>query len=306
MAGSLAASGFHVPASIKGNDTNPTGFFEPRWVVDLHKRFLKGTGLGNLDSDPDGQTVVAEIKADPEVRRAIREWLEARFETNPRLVLKDPRMVWFTELWVDVARELGVEPGFVIMLRHPSEVSASRTTYYSVRDVAAVSGWINVALLSEQLTADSPRKFVHYPDLLADWRTELAGVGNSLGITFDPPIDQRPHPVDELLDPALRRMSPGWDEIAVPRVLSDLADRTFDALLVEAGSDAPGDRAPIAALREEYRELWAFAQTMTRFHRLRQEEAIRRKTVRRVRSQLQQEAESSGLLGKVRRRLGSH
>ena len=58
------------------------------------------------------------------------------------------------------------------MLRHPAEVSSSRSEYYNLRQVPGVAGWINVALMSEQLTAGSPRVLVRYGDLTADWRTQ--------------------------------------------------------------------------------------------------------------------------------------
>ncbi len=305
MAGAIASSGYHVPQAIKGNKTNPTGFFEPRWVVNLHKRLLDSTHVNTLDGDPAGLSLVEKVNQDAEVRAEVRTWLEERFAKHPRLVLKDPRMMWFTPMWVDVARELGVEPGFVIMLRHPSEVSASRATYYASRDVGAVSGWINVALLTEQLTAGSPRKFVHYPDLLEDWRPQLAGIASNLDITFDPPVGQRPHPVDELIDPALRRMSSGWDDIAVPEVLSALADRVFEVFHSESQAGEVVAPERFAELRQEYADLYGFAQAMTLTSRRRHDDSLRRRVARRVRAQLrEQEATAdkpASLLARIRR-----
>ena len=58
----------------------------------------------------------------------------------------------------------------MIMLRHPAEVSSSRSTYYDAREVTAVAGWINVALMTERLTRGNRRALVPYSQLTADWR----------------------------------------------------------------------------------------------------------------------------------------
>jgi hypothetical protein len=289
MAGTLSSCGYHVPQAIRANESNPTGFFEPRWVVNLHKRLLGGARVGTLDPDPMALEALAALNTSDERRAEVRDWLEQRLSEHPRLVLKDPRMVWFRDLWVSAARDLGLDPGFVVMLRHPSEVSASRSTYYRARDVAAVAGWINVALLSEQLTADSPRKFVHFPDLLADWRPEVTALAESLDITLDPSPDQKPHPVDDLIDPALRRMSTGWDDIAVPRVLSDLADRVFDQLHRESRVAGSSDPDSLTTLRSEYAELFEFAEVMGRSRRQRREVQIRNRSARKARTALRAE-----------------
>ena len=42
MSGTLQTLGIHVPQpEVKADDTNPKGFGEPQWVVDLHDELLK-------------------------------------------------------------------------------------------------------------------------------------------------------------------------------------------------------------------------------------------------------------------------
>lgn len=298
MAGALAASGFHVPGAIKGNTTNPTGFFEPRWAVNLHKRLLTESGVGTLDPDPLARERLEAVNADAGVREEVRAWLEKSFGESDRLVLKDPRMIWFRQLWSDAAAELGVTPGFVVMLRHPAEVSASRSTYYSARDVAAVAGWINVALMSESATEGSPRRFVHYPDLLTDWRAELGGVAQALGLSYEPAIDQRPHPVDEHIDPNLRRMSSGWDGVAVPGVLSDLAERAFLALQRESQRPGSVTAEELAALRRDYAELYDFAEVMTLSRTRRTHAELKQRAARQARKRLRAELQAAPVAAK--------
>ncbi len=49
----------------------------------------------------------------------------------PTIIVNDPRTVLLSRLWLETADEVGVMPGFVTMMRHPAEVSASRTMHYA-------------------------------------------------------------------------------------------------------------------------------------------------------------------------------
>jgi hypothetical protein len=286
MAGTLAHSGFFVPAAIKGNETNPTGFFEPRWAVSFHRRLLDRAGVRTLDTDPEAISRLAKVTADPEVRSELRAWLEKQYADHPRLVIKDPRMVWFHELWTATAHELGVEPAFVIMLRHPSEVTSSRSEYYNLRQVAGVAGWINVALLSESLTHGQPRVLVRYQELTADWRAQAERLA-ALGITLDPGPEVTPHPVDDFIDPGLTRMKPGWDQVVVPPFLQSLGDRAFTSLcrLADEGEGADVG-AELEAVRADYATLYDDSLVLVDARVARTRAAASRKAVRKATAEL--------------------
>lgn len=274
IAGALAKSGFEVPGkAIEGNATNPSGFFEPRWVVNLHKELLDRTGVATLDTGPEAYERVNELVMREEVRERLRTWLSDRLDAQPRLVVKDPRTVWFKDLWMETSRELGVEPSFITMLRHPAEVSASRRKYYSKRgddnlradDVARIAGWLNVALTSEEITKGSPRAFVRYADLVADWRSVLGRLGSTLDLPLEPWTDGVPHPVDDFIDPTLHRVQVDWDEVQIPAVLRDLAERGWDGLNQLADGPEPSQALEdLAVVREDYLELTRDALAMVR------------------------------------------
>jgi hypothetical protein len=286
MAGTLAHSGFYVPAAIKGNETNPTGFFEPRWAVNFHRRLLDKAGVRTLDTDPQALARLERTVQDPAIRAELREWLEKEFAGHPRLVIKDPRMVWFHDLWLAVAPEVGVEPKFVIMLRHPAEVSSSRSEYYNLRQVPGVAGWINVALMSEQLTHGSPRVLVRYGDLTADWRPQAERVA-ALGVTLDPPPDTKPHPVDDFIDPGLTRMKPGWEQVAVPEFLQTLGDRAFVALgrIADHGESAEVGEE-LEGIRRDYATLYDDSMVLVEARVVRARNAAARKAVRKATAEL--------------------
>ena len=64
MAGALAHSGFYVPDAIEAEESNPAGFFEPRWVNDFHLDLLERADVRPLDSDPDATEAVEPLLAD--------------------------------------------------------------------------------------------------------------------------------------------------------------------------------------------------------------------------------------------------
>ena len=106
------------------------------------------------------------------------------------------------------------------MLRHPAEVSSSRSEYYNLRQVPGVAGWINVALMSEKLTHGSPRVLVRYGDLTADWRPQAERVA-ALGVTLDPSPDDHAPPRRRLHRPRPDPDEAGLGPGGRPRVPAD-------------------------------------------------------------------------------------
>src|SRR3954453_4808166 len=119
MAGTLAMSGFDVPKAIAGKESNPSGFYEPRWVVNFHRDLLHKVNVRTLDADPDALEQMAPVLGDAQVRSELRTWLKERLAEHERLVIKDPRLVWFRDLWVVVAGTLARATGFGFWRRRP-------------------------------------------------------------------------------------------------------------------------------------------------------------------------------------------
>lgn len=291
LAGTLKRLGLHVPQpEVKPNPTNPAGFYEPRWAVDFHTRMLDRAGVRTLDLSPDALARAQRITARPGVRKKLRQWMKGALEQAPQLIIKDPRTIWFAQMWAEIAAELDVEAGYVTMLRHPAEVSGSRKTYYGkdaegaerrADDIVRIGGWINVALSAERISRDSARSFVRYPDLVEDWRTTMTRVGKDLNLTFSPGIDTEPHPVDEFIDPNLRRIRIDWDDVDVPSGLRDLGERAWHTLsrLADGAGDTSGELDEIAT---EYAELQADAAAMNRHEMWRTRIEMRRRAEKKT------------------------
>ena len=217
-AGTLHHLGLHVPQPVlKANDSNPAGFFESTWPVTFHRQLLDRAVVVHTDSRPEAFDLVANAVT-PAARAELRGWLSGVFDAAPRVVVKDPRAMWIPGLWAETAEELDATIGFLTMVRHPAEVVASRWTYYgSTRPgmdewrylIRTLCTWINANLGAERETRGRRRTFLRYDALLEDWRRSMRTVRDTLGIELDPALDRAdPHPVDDFIDPGLRRHEP--------------------------------------------------------------------------------------------------
>jgi hypothetical protein len=267
IAGTLHHLGLSVPGPYLGaNESNPKGFFESRWAVKFHKKITAAAHINDFDSRPDAFER-AQSAVTPKLRAQLVEFLGRHAGESAQVVVKDPRSVWAQALWKECAAEVGLDIRYLSMLRHPAEVVGSRTTYYANTEdelkrrsygTFNVARWVNSSLISERATRGETRTFVHYTDLLEDWRTAIARVRDELGIVLNDSLAPgSPHPVDEFIDPDLRRHQVTWDELEIPAELEGLAQQVWDHLCVlgrSGGVDAEAS-AHLDELGAHYRRL---------------------------------------------------
>jgi len=266
-AGVLGQLGFRVPQpEVATDDTNPRGFSEPKWVVDFHRSLMHARQVGVFDSRPAAWELAAQAAASDEVYEQLKSWLAVQFVGSDDVVVKDPRVGWFLDLWLRCARELDLAPATVTMLRHPTEILSSARRSYGdwQNDASRATSWINGMLGAELATRGMPRAFVRYEDLLADWHGAITTVGRELDIPSLANVARAEHAdVDAFIDPSLQRSRKGWDEHTVPPAVEALAERVWDSLIPLAGPAA--ERTPpeqLDALRAEYAGFYAEAEAI--------------------------------------------
>ena len=118
----------HVPLpEVPPDDSNPRGFSEPQWVVDVHDEWLaEALRPGQRLAAPSAWFETGRICTREPARIRVSEWLEPHFAEHPELVVKDPRLSWFLGLWRVAAIRTGATPVFATMLRPPAEVVGSQ------------------------------------------------------------------------------------------------------------------------------------------------------------------------------------
>ncbi len=251
VAGALHNLGLFVPGPyLNANASNPKGFYESKWAMKFHQRLLRAADLQDFDARPYAFER-AQALITPDVRTELVDWLTEQAAQGSQVVVKDPRSVWVQRLWGEAAAEAGLEIGYLSMLRHPAETIGSRTTYYAKDadelqrrryQTFSLARWVNNSLLSERETRESRRTFVPYAALLEDWRATMGRVRHDLSLVYDADLDSHErHPVDDFIDPDLRRVRVTWDDLAVPHDLRVMAQSVWDDLLLlhEAGRPLP-------------------------------------------------------------------
>ena len=326
VTGALARLGLEVPGPLApADERNPKGFYETPWVIERNGRVLDAVPVRGNDARPEAAGLADAAADDPELVADLRGWLAGHVAGHPQSVVKDPQIFWLHRAWRVAAEQADVDLSFLTMLRHPVEVARSRDTAYltqkdaehrRVREISNVAAWCNACYLTERATRGTPRAFVRYDDLLADWRRALAPLPQRLGVSLDPAMaGDEHHPVDDFVDSSLNRSRAGWEETAVPAALRDVAEATWHAVnrLVEDPENADA----VAALQsagEDYAALHADAVALAADHtqaaihtavRERREEVQRlRGRVARLRARVEEleEPEGSGDSGGSGRR----
>ncbi|NYD43543.1 sulfotransferase family protein [Nocardioides panaciterrulae] len=274
MSGTLHHLGLHVPGPYLGaNESNPKGFFESKWAVGFHKKITAAARINDFDGRPLAFER-AQQAITPELRRELVDFLTTQAAEGDQVVVKDPRSVWAQALWRDAAAEAGLDIRYISMLRHPAEVVGSRTTYYASPDdeekrrnyeIFNVGRWVNSSVVSERETRGLPRAFVRYTDLLEDWRPVAVRLRDELGLRYDGAALGEGSPVDEFIDPGLRRHQVTWEELRVPGELQDLAEQIWKdlELLAAAGGEDAAASADLDEAGAHYARLFLEASAIS-------------------------------------------
>ncbi|MGH3346033.1 MAG: glycosyltransferase [Nocardioides sp.] len=275
IAGVLKMIGLAVPQpEVAGDQTNPRGFFEPKWVVDFQSRLLRQSTARLTDARPAAFETTHQIGARDDTRRVVGAWLRGHVNAGDEMVVKDPRSSWFLPMWRRAAADANAEIAILTMLRHPAEVVGSKDHYYKAAKAGdtprhaqtrGTAGWINVALHTEYSTRDAHRTFVRYDDLLDDWRAVVSQVTRDLGLVAGHAVgDDAAAEVDAFVDPGLRRIRTEWHEVDCPAAVRDLAQEVWEQLCVlsESGGFDPEAERRLDDCRRRYVELYADAEAL--------------------------------------------
>jgi hypothetical protein len=223
-------------------------------MVDLHDSLLRSAGVRATDARPIAWHLVDRAAAEGGALRQVQPWLAAQITEHGDLLVQEPRLPWFLELWLRAATASGASASSITVLRAPLEVVGADITDDKARGpVDRVAGWINLMLGTELATRATPRAFVRHRDLIHDWDEPVFEAAAVLGLAMVDPHDaDAVARVDALIDPTPHHAALTWDDVAVPAPLRALADDTWAALDALPGHDDAGTRAEFDRLRALY------------------------------------------------------
>ncbi|MEE3502121.1 hypothetical protein [Acidiphilium acidophilum] len=228
-----------MPAS---ENVNATGFWESQALVDFHDEVLAAIGATWSDVrhlPPAWFAGEAALR----FRHRLGALLDIEYGDMPLIVVKDPRLCRLLPLWLPVLRERHITARVVIPVRHPHEVAASLERREGFDQARAIALWQTHMLDAERDSRGLVRRFVAYDALLADWETEIARLGATIGIDLIANVDR--DAVSRFLSAGLRHHVVGPGDAALPEWVAGVYRWMMAAV---SGQEPPcGDLDGIAA-----------------------------------------------------------
>jgi len=199
----LSLCGARLPEPLLGaSESNPMGHWEPIDAININNAFLSRRGASWYDPTLRLQSEIAFPHQEKETFiEEIRAYIE-RCNVGPLLVIKEPRIVALPEFWFEASRRASIIAKVVIPIRHPDQVAASLAARDGVSTELSNVLWLKYNFLAERSSRGLPRVFVEYPNLLSDWRKEIARISKCLTVDLS---DADEVAIKHFLDPNLHR-----------------------------------------------------------------------------------------------------
>jgi len=160
-----------------------TGFWELAPVVHSNEKILQmlNTTWFNPSPLPD-----LWWQAEPFtlVGQQLTQVLQQNFAKSPLWGLKDPRLCRLLPFWIPLLESLTKQLQFILITRHPQEVTASLKQRDNLPYPTALQLWLRYVLEAEYFTRNYPRVWVTYDELLHDWSSTVNKITNALQITW--------------------------------------------------------------------------------------------------------------------------
>lgn len=214
-AGVLVRLGATPPRTqFRATKHNQRGFTESPRIVDLHNRVLASLDSSWRDWEPLDPSWFGSSSATA-FGSELRELIESEFGDARLIVVKDPRLCRLLPLWLEQLEGLRIQPRIVATVRNPVEVAASVESRDAIPRTISMLIWLRYMLDAEALTRHLPRAWIHYEDLLGDWRGVIAKLDSGLGINWPPRNQAMVEAVDAFLSSELRHHAVDLEQAGV-------------------------------------------------------------------------------------------
>lgn len=221
----LNLCGAALPQTLmKPGEDNVAGFWESDRVYRITESALQSAGVG-WDDVRDFPASWFESDGMSDYRSRLAEAIKEEFGGNGLPVIKDPRLSRLVPLLEGALDDVGMRPRYVIAMRNPLEVAESLRARNGFMPARSILLWLRYVLEAEAFTYGAGRVFVHYDDLLTDWRSVVDRIGKELGISWPGRSTDAEIQVERFLSENLRHHRAG---------MSDLEGRADVAAQVEA------------------------------------------------------------------------
>ncbi len=184
LAGVIARLGAALPKTqVRADLNNKRGYGESSELVQFHERLLASAGSGWRDwerFDPNWMSSPFATAFANELRRLI----STEFGDAPVFIVKDPRICRIVPFWLQQLEASNIEPRVILAVRNPIEVAASLERRDGLPLRPALLLWLRYMLDAEEATRGLPRGWVHFDDLLTNWRGSIESLGRKLALDW--------------------------------------------------------------------------------------------------------------------------
>lgn len=224
---------------------NPVGYFEPMAIVTLHERLLASADTDWSDwgaFPPDWYRTGSRDAYRDELLEAVRR----DYGDEDLFLVKDPRLLRFVPLWLDLLARLPARPVGVLPFRNPIEVALSLKRRDGFPQEHGFLLWLRHILDAEQQSRGMPRAFISYDRLLEQKRMATYGLIERLPLEWPRKTAAAFDEIAHFLDGKLRRNAASREDLALMAGIPDAVRAAFRAY--EQLETDPYDRAAMRAL----------------------------------------------------------
>jgi hypothetical protein len=219
---------------------NRKGHFEPVAVVEANKSLLAARQRVWFDCRPLPAATVDCQEAEVADLAAV---LRRQVQGDGLQIIKDPRISLFVPAWFGAARQAGLRPHLVAMVRQPAASAASLCRRDKLEGSYAVAIWLRYMLDVERNSREQPRKFIDAAAYVADPVVTLAAVADGLGVTWD----RRPEGARADLLSFVESSLPAPPPVPMASDLLEMANEVHRLLLAQETPQTSGQLDRIAA-----------------------------------------------------------
>lgn len=254
LAGVLSQFGLRVPPpEAVPRAGHLRALSESEWVNGFHDSLLRSADVRVTDARPIAWHLVDRAATEASALDQIAAWLRVQVLAYGDIVITDPGLPWFLELWQRAAASAGAAASSVVVLRSPTESVDTTAAKAGDELLDQVAGWVNLMLGTELTTRATPRTFLHHRHLVDEWDDHVFDAAVALDLPMiDPRNVDAVERVDDFLGPVPHHVEVTWQDVLVPAPLRTLADDTWDALETLTRHDDAGTRAEFDRLRALY------------------------------------------------------
>ena len=180
VAGTLAKLGIQLGPDrhlMRPGPDNPTGYWEHQSLADVNDAILTklGGSWHQIPTFPAGWSRTPELDG---LRRQARAIVEKDFGSERLWGWKDPRACLTLPFWQALLPPMR----YVLCVRHPLDVARSLERRDGFPLAKGLYLWLAYSLSAWRHSDAGERCVVVYDRLLRDWRREVVGLGDFLGI----------------------------------------------------------------------------------------------------------------------------